>query len=727
VARVLNACCGTDREKLLPIDAECFSVSNCDSTRPIGLSHNRRWAVARTMNHRSSRIESMTYQYWLPLSLAAVVGSSLALACSSKFDSCEARRTCSPAGGSSGAGGDAGASAGEGATEEGGNAGVSSGAVGGSTGESGGDAGSGGEGGALDVPPALFDDCSTKGAFACVEQAHAQRLACDGKVWQAGTTCGAGELCDSSNGACVPTVPECAASKPGTVVCRGNILLTCGPDLVTAREEKTCAGLCKLGVCQAPICGDAKVEEGEDCDDPDATASGACVKCKTATCGDGAVYAPKDEQCDDGNKASGDGCSATCRDEPVQLALGDAFTCARSKMGLVKCWGGNYSGQIDLVDTNTRVDATIPVPSELRAIALGAGRKAASISARASSVCALLDSGDVKCWGNNDYGQLGTGDTDHRGDQAGEMGDALNPIQLGGGAKASGISVGGLHTCALLSDGHVKCWGSNSRGQLGQENINSEPSPKDLPAIKLRGLATAISASSWHGGGKQADEGGATCALLKDGTVQCWGSTTVVPHASSSDIDNSYGIGDSDGEMGNMLPVLTFSGGRPANSIVAGSVSGALLDDGTLRLWGNELIALANSTDTSTPALLASVPEMPMGKKVKSIATFGQHACAILEDMAVKCWGNGSYGVLGLGSTSVTGSAAPKDVPSVYLGGHGAQQVATSGTHTCAILDDGTLKCWGYNGYGQLGLGDTKNRGDTGDKLSADTTVSLSF
>ena len=99
------------------------------------------------------------------------------------------------------------------------------------------------------------------------------------------------------------------------------------------------------------------------------------------------VWAAKGEQCDDGNKVSGDGCSATCPDEPVQLALGNEFTCARSGTGLVKCWGDNSSGQLDLVDTDKPCGATIPVPSELRAIDLGTGLKATSISrARSLSV-----------------------------------------------------------------------------------------------------------------------------------------------------------------------------------------------------------------------------------------------------------------------------------------------------------------------------------------------------
>ncbi|HEX2672571.1 MAG TPA: hypothetical protein VHM25_16930, partial [Polyangiaceae bacterium] len=115
-----------------------------------------------------------------------------------------------------------------------------------------------------------------------------------------------------------------------------------------------------------------------------------------------------------------------------------------------------------------------------------------------------------------------------------------------------------------------------------------------------------------------------------------------------------------------------------------------------------------------------------MGNKVKSIAIGRYHACAVLEGGGLKCWGNNSVGALGLGSIQPT-QGVPEYLPSVDLGGHGAQQVATGESHSCAILDDGKLKCWGYNYDGQLGLGDTINRGDTGGKLSADTTVDISF
>jgi cysteine-rich repeat protein len=491
---------------------------------------------------------------------------------------------------------------------------------------------------------------------------------------------------------------------------------------VTTREEKTCAGLCKLGVCQAPICGDAKIEAGEDCDDPDATASGACLNCKRGSCGDGVVWAANGEQCDDGNKASGDGCSATCRDEPVELALGDEFSCARSGTGLIKCWGDNSSGQLGLGDTDSRGGDPATVPSRLSAIDLGTGLKAKSISAHGRSVCARLESGDVKCWGNNGSGQLGTGDKFDRGVKPKQMGVELSPIPLGDGLKAIGISSGGDHTCAVLSSGAVKCWGLNAYGQLGQGNPAADAS---IPMpVTLQRPVTAVSASSFVGSGRGGNRGGATCALLNNAMVQCWGYTQVVPHTSLTDADGSSGIGDYPDEMSSLV---TFAfADSPVKSIVAGNLSAAILADGSLRLWG----WAPSPIDKDLPVTLAdpaSAPAVQMGGKVTAIAVSESHACAILEGGDLKCWGSNNYGALGLGATLSTDVAAtPKDLASVDLDGRGAWQVATSVNHTCAILKDGTLKCWGYNGHGQLGLGDTTSRGNTGTKLSVDA-VSLSF
>jgi alpha-tubulin suppressor-like RCC1 family protein len=101
-------------------------------------------------------------------------------------------------------------------------------------------------------------------------------------------------------------------------------------------------------------------------------------------------------------------------------------------------------------------------------INLGSGRTARSMTVGSEHVCAILDNGDLKCWGNNLFGQLGLGDKAPRGNKDGQMGDALPAVPLGTGRSARQVVAGAYHTCALLDDGTVKCWGSNTYGELGQ-------------------------------------------------------------------------------------------------------------------------------------------------------------------------------------------------------------------------------------------------------------------
>merc|ERR1711879_892743 len=103
----------------------------------------------------------------------------------------------------------------------------------------------------------------------------------------------------------------------------------------------------------------------------------------------------------------------------------------------------------------------------LLAVDLGTGRSAKSITAGSYHTCAILDNNGVKCWGSNDQGQLGYGDARDRGDGPSEMGDFLLAVDLGTGRSAKSLAVGYHHSCAILDTNDVKCWGGNDDGQLG--------------------------------------------------------------------------------------------------------------------------------------------------------------------------------------------------------------------------------------------------------------------
>jgi alpha-tubulin suppressor-like RCC1 family protein len=195
-------------------------------------------------------------------------------------------------------------------------------------------------------------------------------------------------------------------------------------------------------------------------------------------------------------------------------------------------------------------------------------------------------------------------------------------------------------------------------------------------------------------------------------------------------------VGDFSGEISG-LPPLTFGAGRTAKAIASGGrESCAILSDDALKCWGagsdGQLGQPHLFSAGTTPEQLVALPVINLGtgRQAKSVDLNVDHVCAVLDNGTLKCWGYGGSGQLGLGSTDSKGlndGDMGDALPPVYLGGRLAHQVATGGNHTCAILDDGTVKCWGYNGEGELGLGDTRARGDSGGELAPDTTVDLSF
>lgn len=159
----------------------------------------------------------------------------------------------------------------------------------------------------------------------------------------------------------------------------------------------------------------------------------------------------------------------------TSLQTGGYHTCATLIDSTFKCWGDNASGQLGQGDTVNRGEAQGQMGNSLRNIDVGAQLKVAAFAAGESHTCALLNDKTVKCWGNNASGQLGLGDTTNHGDDPGEMGDNLPAIDLGGGRTAVAVGSGISHTCALLANQRVKCWGDNSYGQSGQGNTADFP------------------------------------------------------------------------------------------------------------------------------------------------------------------------------------------------------------------------------------------------------------
>jgi uncharacterized repeat protein (TIGR01451 family) len=399
-----------------------------------------------------------------------------------------------------------------------------------------------------------------------------------------------------------------------------------------------------------------------------------------------------------------------------QLSAGGSHTCAILAGGSVKCWGLNDKGQLGLGDTANRGVVAGQMAGNLPSVDLGTGRTAVAISAGTNHSCALLDNATVKCWGFNQTGELGIGDGGTRGDAAGEMGDNLPAVDLGTGRTAVAISAGQQYTCAVLDNATVKCWGSNFSGKLGQgDSANRGDAAGEmgdnLPAVDLGTgrTATAVAAGGFH-----------TCVLLDNATMKCWGAGGAGALGQGSNAT----LGDGPNELGDDLPAIQLGTGRTATAITTGTDhTCALLDNGSVKCWGqSNLGQLGIGINTSVgggPGQMGdSLPAVSLGtgRTAVAIRTKFNHTCAVLDNGSLKCWGWNVGGQLGIGDVDDRGEAPGEmgdALPAVDVGTNRTVVAVTTGiTHTCARLDNGSLRCWGISNTGQLGLGDTQTRGD---------------
>ena len=385
----------------------------------------------------------------------------------------------------------------------------------------------------------------------------------------------------------------------------------------------------------------------------------------------------------------------------TSIAAGDSHTCGILTTGAVHCWGGGYYGQLGYGTNHNVGDHETPasagdVPLGGSAVAIAAGRE---------HTCAVTSTGAVRCWGYGYYGQLGYGNTTTIGDDETPASAGNVPLS----ATAVAITAGWYHTCALLSTGDVRCWGYGYYGQLGYGNLHSI-GDDETPAsnVPLGAKAAAITAGSNH-----------TCALLTTGDVRCWG------HDSYGQLGygNTHNIGDDEtpASAGN-IPL-----GAKATAIAAGGDhTCALLTTRDVRCWGDGSygqLGYGNTNsigDTETPA---SAGNVPLGAKAVAVAAGGSHTCAVLTTGTVKCWGENSTGQLGYAHTRRIGDdETPASAGDVPLGGT-ALAVTAGDSHTCAVLTTGDLRCWGFGGNGRLGYGNTDNVGDNETPASVGSIV----
>ncbi len=380
-------------------------------------------------------------------------------------------------------------------------------------------------------------------------------------------------------------------------------------------------------------------------------------------------------------------------DQAAALDTGGSHSCGLLEAGGIRCWGNGDDGRLGYNSTDDIGDTEHP--DSVGPVQLGA--TATAIAVGLSHTCALLTGGQVRCWGNGGSGQLGYNATDDIGDT--EHPDSVGPVQLG--ATATAITAGGLHACALLTGGQVRCWGSASNGQLGYNstaNIGDTEHPDSVGPVQLGATATAITAGTNH-----------TCALLTGGQVRCWGSGSL----GQLGYNSAASIGDTE-HPDSVGPVQL---GGTATAIAAGGLhTCALLTTGQVRCWGSGsngrlgYNSTASIGDTEHPD---SVGPVQLGGTAIAISGGDTHTCALLTTGQVRCWGSGGNGQLGYNSTASIGDTEhPDSVGPVQLGGT-ATAISGGGNHTCALLTTGQVRCWGSGNSGRLGYNSTASIGDT--------------
>ncbi len=291
-----------------------------------------------------------------------------------------------------------------------------------------------------------------------------------------------------------------------------------------------------------------------------------------------------------------------------------------------------------------------------------------SVAATWQSTCAVLTSGAVKCWGSNISGQLGDGTTT----------SSPVPVQVVG--LTSGVvdvSLGEQHACVLTTDGGAQCWGDNTYGQLGQGDLVRRTTPTSVPGLSSG--VRQVSAGRWAH----------SCATLNDDTVRCWGN-------------NAYGqLGD--GTTVQKTSPVVVSGLSAAEVLPGSSHTCARTTSGGVKCWGRHNFGQVG-VGSGSPSYSSPANVVGLSSGVTQLATNSNGSCALVSGV-VKCWGLGTGGQLG--NNAFANSSTPVNV--VGLASDVTKLVFGNNT-TCVLTTSEGAKCWGMNNFGQLGDGTATNR-----------------
>ena len=319
----------------------------------------------------------------------------------------------------------------------------------------------------------------------------------------------------------------------------------------------------------------------------------------------------------------GDGMSGSGQEQPepqrvlgistaAHIAAGASHNCAALRDGRVQCWGSNFRGQLGDGSTSNN-----PVPVFVVGVA-----DAVAVAAGLDHSCALRQGGGIKCWGYNGDGELGNGSA---------VFYSTSVVDVSGISTATALSAGNLHTCALLANNRVRCWGGNNYGALGDGTFSKRDTPVEIAGF----VAQSVEAGWWH-----------TCATY-NGVAYCWG-------------DNTNGILGNGNTTDSATPVQV-QGINTVTAIAAGEIHTCARrssNGGEVDCWGNGTggrIGQGNTTNTLTPL-------RALGNDTFSAVTAGRtHTCALTTGGSAKCWGRNDKGQIG--TTHFAASGDDHSVP----------------------------------------------------------------
>ncbi len=342
------------------------------------------------------------------------------------------------------------------------------------------------------------------------------------------------------------------------------------------------------------------------------------------------------------------------------ISAGQGHSCAVTTTGAVRCWGLNDYGQLG---NGTTTNSSVPVG------VVGLGSGVVAVSTGWSYSCAVTTTGAVKCWGDNQYGELGDGTT-----TSSTVPVAVSGLSSGVAAVSTSLNSGmggstGAHSCAVTTAGAVMCWGTNTNGELGDGTTTDSLVPVAVSGLSSTAAQVSVNINF-------------SCAVTTAGAAMCWGGNAVGTLGDGTTTDSLVPVGVTGLDTG----VAAISAGFQFACVVTTT--------GAAKCWGwNGAGSLGDGTNTDSP-----VPVDVTGHgTVVAISAGWWRACALTTGGAVKCWGNGigsvPVGVVGLSS--------------------GAATVSTGQNLSCAVTTAGAAKCWGDNNdtdnnkYGQLGDGTT--------------------